>query len=119
MKRTRTSPTPGPLNGGRSEDSVDAVPIVLYRAPGYLARRFQQICAAIITESLAADGLTQLQLGVISCVDDMPGIDQRRLADALGIVPVNAGQIVDQLQTMGLTERLMNGADRRTRQLHL
>src|SRR2546425_201976 len=70
MKRARTSPAPGPLNGGRSEDSDDAVPIVLYRVPGYLARRFQQICAAIITESLAADGLTQLQLGVISCVDD-------------------------------------------------
>jgi DNA-binding MarR family transcriptional regulator len=93
--------------------------VVLYRAPGYLARRFQQICAAIITESLAEEGLTQLQWAVICCVDDMPGIDQRRLAQALGIVPVNAGQIVDQLQEMAIVERRMNGVDRRTRQLHL
>ena len=103
---------PGPVFE-RPDTAGEAVPAVLYRAPGYLARRFQQVCAAIITESLAGDGLTQLQWAVMSCVNTMPGIDQRRLADALGIVPVNAGQIVDQLQTMGIIERRMNGADRR------
>jgi DNA-binding MarR family transcriptional regulator len=49
----------------------------------------------------------------------MPGIDQRRLADAHAIVPVNAGQVVDQLEAMGLVDRRMNGADRRARELRL
>jgi DNA-binding MarR family transcriptional regulator len=96
-----------------------SAPLILYPVPGYLARRFQQICAAIITESLTSEGLTQLQLGVLACLDDIPGIDQRRLAESLGIVPVNAGQIVDQLETMGLVDRRMNGADRRARELRL
>jgi|SRR5262245_57001369 len=104
---------------GKSTGPKPAVPLVLYRAPGYLARRFQQICATIIGESLAKEGLTQLQWAVIACLDDLPGIDQRRLAEALGIVPVNAGQLVDQLQAMGIVERRLNGADRRARELRL
>lgn len=121
----------GPMATPRSSPALDrpiarklaapgsAAPLILYRVPGYLARRFQQICVAIITESLAKEGLTQLQWAVMSCLDAMSGIDQRRLADALGIVPVNAGQIVDQLERMGLVDRRMNGADRRARELHL
>src|SRR5262245_54301164 len=97
----------------------DAAPLILYRAPGYLARRFQQVCVAIITESLAKEGLTQLQWAVMSCLDDIPGIDQRGLAEALGIVPVNAGQIIDQLEAMGIVERRVNGTDRRARELRL
>jgi DNA-binding MarR family transcriptional regulator len=87
--------------------------------PAYLARRFQQICAAIITESLAGEGITQLQLAVIACLDTIPGIDQRRLAEAVGIVPVNAGKLVDELEAMGLVERRTNGSDRRARELRL
>src|SRR5436309_534202 len=100
-----------PTRGKRSDEQ--GAPLILYRMAGYLARRFQQVCAAIISESLAVDALTQLQWAVMSYVHDAPGVDQRRLADALGIVPVNIGQIVDQLQTMGIIERRMNGADRR------
>jgi DNA-binding MarR family transcriptional regulator len=114
------------LTADKSAASAGAAPVILYRLPsywnrfpGYLARRFQQVCTAVITEALVKAGLTQLQWAVLCCVDDMPGIDQRRLADAVGIVPVNAGQIIDQLQTMGIVERRMNGADRRARQLHL
>jgi DNA-binding MarR family transcriptional regulator len=115
----RTPVTADRLPAEKIAASSAAAPIILYRIPSYLARRFQQICAAIITESLAKDGLTQLQFAVIACLKDMPGIDQRTLAAALGIVPVNVGQILDQLQAMGIVERRMNGADRRARQLHL
>jgi DNA-binding MarR family transcriptional regulator len=95
----------------------NSVPLILYRSPGYLARRFQQVCAAMISEPLALEGLTQLQWAVLCCVDDRPGIDQRRLAETLGIAPFNAGQVIDQLEAMGNVERRLNGADRRVRQL--
>jgi DNA-binding MarR family transcriptional regulator len=119
MDSFRDSMKTHPQAAGESAMALDAVPIVLYRAPGYLARRFQQICAAIISESLAKDGLTQLQWAVLCSVDDRPGIDQRRLADTLGIAPFNAGQIVDELEAKGIVERRLNGADRRVRELFL
>jgi len=106
-------------NGRTVDRAAAAPPLVINRFPAYLARRFQQICAAMVTESLAGEGITQLQLAVIACLDTVPGIDQRRLAETIGIVPVNAGQIVDELEARGLVERRTNGADRRARELRL
>lgn len=117
MGASRASTTAEGLRTGKSAAAGDNLPLILNRLPGYLARRFQQICAAMISESLAAEGLSQLEWAVLTCIDNRPGIDQRRLADALGIVPVNVGQIVDQLQAKGIVERRLNGADRRVREL--
>jgi DNA-binding MarR family transcriptional regulator len=89
------------------------------RRPLYLSRHFQQICTAMVAESLFGEDLTPLQWTTLACIDRIPGIDQRRLAEAVGIVPVNAGQVVDQLESMGLVDRRTNGADRRARELRL
>src|SRR6266852_9480830 len=106
---TTNSAAPGP-----------AVPLLLdLRRPLYLSRHFQQICTTIVAESLIGEDLTPLQWTTLACIDRIPGIDQRRLAEAVGIVPVNAGQVVDQLEALGLVDRRMNGADRRVRELHL
>lgn len=56
---------------------------------------------------------------MLSGIHEVPEIDQRRLSDALSIVPENISQLVDELEAMGLVERRMNGIDRRTRQLFL
>jgi DNA-binding MarR family transcriptional regulator len=116
--RLRGKPSGG-SPGGAGAAPQDDLPVVLYRAPGYLARRFQQVCAALIAESLASEGLSQLEWAVMTCVDDHPGIDQRHLAQGLGIAPVNAGQVVDQLETKAIVERRLNEKDRRVRELFL
>jgi len=104
----------------RSAAPSPAVPLLLnLRRPLYLSRHFQQICTAIIAESLIGEELTPLYWTVLACIDRSPSIDQRSLAEAVGIVPVNAGQVVDQLEGMGLVDRRMNGADRRARELRL
>jgi len=95
------------------------VPLRYRRIPGHLARRFHQVCLGIVTESLSEEGLTQLQYASMMVIDDMPGIDQRGLADALGIAPFNAGQLATELTAMGLVDRRTNGADRRARVLRL
>jgi DNA-binding MarR family transcriptional regulator len=96
------------------------IPFLLFpQRPAYLARRFQQVCAGLINETLANRGLTQFQWGVLAGIHEVPGIDQRRLSDALSIVPENISQLMDELEAMGLVERRMNGTDRRTRQLFL
>jgi MarR family transcriptional regulator, temperature-dependent positive regulator of motility len=95
------------------------VPARYRRIPGHLARRFHQICLGIVTESLAEEGLSQLQFAALMVLDDMPGIDQRRLADSLGIAPFNAGQLVGELAAMGFVNRRTNCADRRAKELRL
>jgi MarR family transcriptional regulator, temperature-dependent positive regulator of motility len=95
------------------------VPAAYRRHIGHLSRRFDQVCEGIITEAAAPDGLTRLQFAVLVGIADLPGIDQRRLADAIGIVPVNAGQMLRELEEMGLVDRRLNGADRRARELRL
>jgi DNA-binding MarR family transcriptional regulator len=116
MEASRTS-TKAERSASKPAALSAAAPGVLYRTPGYLARRFQQVCVAIISESLAKDG-SQQQFAVLSGLEHLPGTDQRSLAEALSIVPVNLGQIIDQLEQMGLAERRINGADRRARALH-
>src|SRR5215470_4574147 len=107
-------------NGSKSSPLRRDVPILLdLRRPLYLSRHFQQICTAMVAESLVGEDLTPLQWTTLACIDRTPGMDQRRLAESIGIVPVNAGQVVGQLETMGLVDRRTNGADRRARELHL
>jgi DNA-binding MarR family transcriptional regulator len=84
-----------------------------------LARRFQQVCAGMIAEALAGEELVQLEFGSLVYIDIEPGIDQRRLAEAMGIDPSSVTLIVDRLHSMGLIERRINGADRRARELYL
>jgi MarR family transcriptional regulator, temperature-dependent positive regulator of motility len=103
----------------RSATPKSAVLLMYRRLPGHLARRLQQVSLGIISESLADEGLTQLQWATLVVVADTPNIDQRRLAEALGIAPVNAGQIARELETMGLVRRRTNGADRRARELRI
>lgn len=99
------------------ESATGAPPLARRAAP--LARRFQQVCAGIIAEALAGEELIQLEYGSLICIDIEPGMDQRRLAEAMGIDPSNASLIVERLHLMGLIERRINGADRRARELYL
>jgi DNA-binding MarR family transcriptional regulator len=87
--------------------------------PAPLARRFQQVCATMVGEAIAGEGIVQLEYGSLIALEIEPGIDQRRLADAMGIDPSNASLIADRLEAKGLIERRINGADRRARQLFL
>ena len=93
--------------------------IVPHRVPFPLARRFQQICATIIALAYADEDLRPMTYSALACVDDFPGLDQRRLAALMGVDRTNVGQIVDELEAQGLIRRHINGADRRARELRL
>ena len=92
------------------------------RLPTSLARRFYQICMAVVADSLSAADLTPLQFAVIAYLnrdDGEPGIDQNGLAARVGIDRNNASLMVEELARRGLVERRVNGADRRARLLAL
>lgn len=97
------------------EDGAPPLP----RVPALLARRFQHVCATMIGNAIAGEGIVQLEYASLIALDIEPGIDQRRLADAVGIDPSNASLVVERLHSMGLIERRINGVDRRARELYL
>jgi DNA-binding MarR family transcriptional regulator len=92
------------------------------RAATPLARRFYQICMAMVADSVAEAGLTPLQYGVLpylSSETGEPGIDQVGLAARLGIDRNNVGVILGELEKKGLVERRVNVVDHRARCLYL
>lgn len=106
------------VESATSMTPAGAVPIGT-RAPMPLARRFLQICTAVIAETLAGENLSPLQYTVLSYLDNEPDIDQNGLVARLGIDRTSTSQVVDQLEAADLVERRLNGADRRAWQLRL
>src|SRR5262249_26836766 len=87
-----------------------------------LSRRFFQICTSALAEGTKVEGLTPLQGGALAYLnkaDGEPDIDQNGLAARLGIDRASTSALVDELETLGLIERRVNGADRRARLLRL
>lgn len=108
------------MDHDRSRDLVllrNGLPIKRIATP--LARRFAQICTAVLADMTAEADLTPLQYAVLSYLFDEPDIDQNGLAARLGIDRTSAGQLVDQMEARGLVDRRVNGADRRARLLRL
>jgi DNA-binding MarR family transcriptional regulator len=97
--------------------AADGVPI--RRAVAPLVRRLQQICLSVIAEALADAELVQLEYALLIFVDDVPGISQQTLSEALGIDRNNVSLIVDKLEARGLLKRSVNSADRRARELYI
>jgi DNA-binding MarR family transcriptional regulator len=105
-----TEPLPMPPSPG--------VPAIHHR-PAHLGRRFHQICQAAIAEALAEHDLVSLEYGMLATLAEEPGIDQRRLAEAMGIDRNSASQMVEALAGRGLVAREVDPQDRRARVLHL
>jgi DNA-binding MarR family transcriptional regulator len=93
--------------------------VPIRRSPPALARRFAQICLAVVADSLAGEDLTPLQYGALAYLNSEPDIDQNGLAARLGIEQSHSSLLVEQLARLRLVERRVNGADRRARQIRL
>ena len=97
-----------------------AIPVRRLATP--VARRFYQICLAMVADSLAEAGLTPLQYGTLTYLNKEagePGIDQVGLAARLGIDRNNVGVILAELEARELLERRVDPADKRARRLYL
>ena len=112
-------------------DSVPARPLTVRfgsdvapvrNTPPALARRFYQICVAMVADSVAGANLTPLQTAAMAYLNRKngePGIDQNALAARLGVDRSHVTLLVEELVERGLIERRLNAADRRVRLLHL
>lgn len=105
-----------PTRPGMASGSVgDVAPLPRIATP--LARRFQQICVAMLAQALAGEAVGQAEIAALVQLELDPGIDQRRLAETLGIDRNNMSLMVERLHAMGLIERRVSATDRRARAL--
>src|SRR5262245_46524549 len=93
--------------------------ISVRRVPVALARRFVQICTAVVAETLEGEDLTPLQYAVLAYVNDEPDIDQAGLAARIGIDRNSTGMLIEQLERRGLVGRSVSGVDRRAKLVRL
>jgi MarR family transcriptional regulator, temperature-dependent positive regulator of motility len=99
--------------------SAKVVVPAVHRVEAHLARRFHQVCLGTLAEVTEVESLSPMEYGVLGSLDDAPGIDQRRLADRVGIDVVTAHHLVERLERLGLVKRQVDPADRRSRMLQL
>ena len=87
--------------------------------PGHYIRRLQQIAVAIYLQETDAHGVTPVQFAALQTVANSPGIDQRRLAGAIGFDTSTIAGVIDRLEARGLMLRSASPDDRRVRLLAL
>ena len=93
--------------------------IELDSLPGHHIRRMHQIAVAIFLQETEAHGFTPVQYAAMQTVANMPGIDQRTLARAIGFDTSTIGGVIDRLEARGLILRQASPNDRRVRLLAL
>jgi DNA-binding MarR family transcriptional regulator len=98
-----------------------AVPLeldrLLQRKPGYLIRRLQQMAVSIFLEETAEFDITPVQYATLVAVSVFPGIDQLRVANAIGFDRTTISGVVDRLEAKNLLIRKVSGTDRRAKML--
>jgi class 3 adenylate cyclase/DNA-binding MarR family transcriptional regulator len=95
-------PIPAYLARPLVREPSQTMPPVHRRVEFYLARRFQEICVEALTEISGPEALTPIDLPALASLNDAPEIDQRRLAERLGIDLPRARRIVKRLEGRGL-----------------
>ncbi len=91
----------------------------LYRRPGFLIRRANQIAVSLFLEETGPLGITNSQYGILLVLKHHPGIDQISVAKVLGLDRSTTGMVLDKLEKGGLIGRSIGAHDKRRRTLSL
>ncbi len=100
---------------------TDSYDLDLYRFPGHLIRRLQQISVAQFAEMMSAHSidLTPVQYAALKAVQANPGVDQASVAGLIAYDKATLGKVIDRLEAKALVDRSVSLKDRRARQLQL
>ena len=92
---------------------------VLYRRPGFMIRRMQQISVSLFLEETGKLGVTNRQYGILLVLTHRPGIDQISVANLLGLDRSTTGMVLKKLEDDGHVVRSVDIRDRRRHCLRL
>ena len=87
--------------------------------PGHYTRRLNQIAVALFFQETEQWGITPVQYAAMQTVFHSPGLDQRKLARAIGFDASTITGVIDRLEARGLVSRTPSAQDRRVRLLDL
>jgi DNA-binding MarR family transcriptional regulator len=90
-----------------------------YQRPSFLLRRAHQISVALFEAQCASLELTPAQHLALVLINEHPGLDQTRLARAMGYDKVTTLRVVKGLEARGLVERQSVPENRRTLAIRL
>lgn len=85
--------------------------------PGHHIRRLQQMAVAVFLQETQGYGITPVQYGALLTVQRQPGLDQRSLANLMGLDTSTTAGVVDRLEARGLLRRSASTTDRRVKLL--
>ena len=91
----------------------------LENLPGHLIRRLNQIAVGIFMMEMESLGLTPIQFAALQAIHQHPKIDQKTLAQLIGLDTSTTGGVIDRLELRGLVDRQASEFDRRVRLLVL
>ena len=91
----------------------------LYRMPGHLIRRLQQISTALFTEEAIGIDLTSVQFAALFAVKHNPNVDATRLSALIAFDRFTIGDVLERLEAKGLIVRSSSPDDRRIKLLKL
>jgi DNA-binding MarR family transcriptional regulator len=91
----------------------------LYRMPGHLIRRAQQISTALFAAECAAFDMTSVQYAALMTIGANPGVDATRLSALIAFDRSTLGDVLERLETKGWILRGPGPEDRRVKMLTL
>ena len=91
----------------------------VYRKPGHLIRRAQQIAVSIFLEECAPVDITPVQYAALVAIHANPGIDATRLSALVAFDRSTLGNVLERLEAKRLILRSGSRGDRRVKVLHL
>jgi DNA-binding MarR family transcriptional regulator len=91
----------------------------LYRMPGHLIRRAQQISTALFSEECEGFNLTSVQFAALFAINQTPGLDATRLARLIDFDRSTIGDVLERLEAKTWIRREPSPHDRRVKLLYL
>jgi DNA-binding MarR family transcriptional regulator len=91
----------------------------LWERPGYLARRLNQIHQALFFECCKDYTITPVQYGLLTTLNEQPGLDQTSLCAELGIDRTTMTDVLRRLEQRGLVKREPSLVDGRQKLAHI
>ncbi len=91
----------------------------LYRMPGHLIRRAQQVSTALFAEECGGFDLTSVQYAALRAIGANPGVDATRLSHLIAFDRSTLGDVIERLGAKGWVQRDGSPRDRRVKTLSL
>jgi MarR family transcriptional regulator, lower aerobic nicotinate degradation pathway regulator len=91
----------------------------LYKKPGHLIRRLQQIAVALFVMECEALDLTPIQYASLTAIREVPDLDATRLSSLVALDRATLAKVIERLEAKGWIVRTSSPLDRRVKLLRI